>query len=62
MEVKVESAVPMGTGLEKGEMCQGAQSESRWIEPEVRRFHLQNKNTVSFALFPQPSRKKKIKR
>ncbi len=52
MEVKVESAVPMGTGLEKGEMCEAAQSESQWIEPEVRWFHLQNKNnTASFAFF-----------
>lgn len=43
MEVKVVSAVPMGTEVEKREMCQVANRRSQWMKPEVILFHLQNK-------------------
>lgn len=36
VKVKVGPAVPMGTVVEKGEMCQVAQSESQWHIQEVR--------------------------
>lgn len=36
VKVKVGPAVPMGTVVEKGEMCQVAQIESQWHIQEVR--------------------------